>query len=200
MKKTAILLLASAVLALASCAPPENAYEIELYVSLGSASTLPAGAGSQDVLTNYWGKAVRFSAVGIDAGVNDDVNLAGSESMSWTGDDPTSGTQFATHTFSLAGANGTYAGGSFTFKFYIDWDGDSTLDSGDVVMTGYSIIADKDNDPDTPGEEVTPAEYGSEIAYNAGDRSISIDDPLTYNSGFTWIVEKIHEGNLELVP
>jgi hypothetical protein len=199
MKTTAIVLLAIAILALASCSlGTQNAYEIELYVSLGSASTLPAGA--YHVLDNYWEKAVRFSVVGTEAGVNDDVNLAASGSMNWTGTGPSSGTQFATHTFSLKGTNGTYAGGTYKFRFYIDWNGNAMLDSGDVVMTSYQIIADKDNNPATGGEEVTPAEYGTAIVYNASDHSISIDDPCTYNSGFAWIVEKIHEGNIDYIP
>jgi hypothetical protein len=175
-------------------------HDIELYVSLGSASTLPPDAG-YNTLNDYWGKTVRFSAMGLDAGINNDIVLQGSATMNWTGNDPASGTQYASFTFTLENWDGDYPAGRFRFKIYIDWNDSDTIESGDVMMGSYSIIADKDGDPDTQGEAVAPAEYGTDIVYNAApDYSISIDDPLATGSGFQWRVESIHEGDLTILP
>jgi hypothetical protein len=204
MKKTVLLICAAAaVLLFSSCAPDlpsSNPYEIEMYVSLGSVSTFPPGL----TLLDYWGKTVRFSVVGLDAGINNDVDLKASAAMNWTGTNPDNGTQFATARFSLKGTNGSYAGGKFKFLMYIDWDGSGTLTSGSVsgdqVMTGYSVLADTDNNSQTGATGVASSLWGSRISYNAIDYSLTIDDPRTYHSGSVGLVEKIHEGVLGLAP
>ena len=168
-----------------------------MYISLGSPSTLPSATPT---LMDYWGKTVRFSVVGLDAGVNNDVNVQASADMNWTGTNSTNGTQFATARLSLKGANGSYAGGKFKFLMYIDWYSDGTLNSGDQVMSGYKVIADTDNNPQTGGVEMDYTQAGSRVVYDGNEHSLTIDDPLGFHSDSLGLLEKIFNGGLALVP
>lgn len=170
-------------------------YQVEMYVSLGTATTYPPGASSN--LSDYWGKKVYFSVVGLDSN-NSSINRYDSVALNWTGSDPSSGTQYATKTFSLLDSSNSYPGGNFKFQIYIDMNGDGTLDSGDIAMGSYSIIADTDNDPATAGVAISPSQYGSDITYNASDYSLTVNDPLALAGGFQWKIDAIHEGNLVL--
>ncbi len=168
-------------------------YRIEMYVSLGSATAFPSGTSSN--LSEYWGRNVYFSVQGIDS-TNSSINRLASVPLDWTGSDPSSGTQYATKTFSLLDSSLSYLGGSYKFQIYIDMDGNGVLSTGDIVMGSYSIIADTDNDPATAGQPITTSQYGSYITYNASDDSITVNDPLALAGGFQWKIDSIHEGNL----
>ena len=119
--------------------------------------------------------------------------------MNWTGNDPDSGTQYAKYDFDLETGGGVYPGGKFKFQIFIDWDGSGALNAGDIYMADYSIISDQDNDPSTAGIS-EPTTLYPEITYDAVDSSITIDDPLTYGTGFQWIIESVHEGELAVKP
>ena len=198
MKKLLLLLLVVVVvLLLGGCHLIfSDLHQIELYVSIGSGSALPP---SRDVLADYWGKTVHFSAWGVDTGVNDTIVLAGTADMNWTGSDQDSGTQYAKYDFDLETGSKVYPGGKFKFQIYIDWDDSGALDAGDIYMLNYSIISDQDNDPSTAGISESTTLY-PEIIYDTADSSITIDDPLTNGSGFQWIIDSVHEGDLAVKP
>jgi hypothetical protein len=197
MKKALLCLVAAAAaLPFFACSPsitPENLYEVEMYVSLGSTSTLASTSLS---LLDYWGKTVSFSVIGQDAGVNTDVNRQVSADLNWTGSNKDNGTQYASARLSLKGASGSYAGGKFTFLMYIDWDNDGKLSTGDHVLASYSIIADTDNNPQTPGIEMGYTLAGPRVSYDGNARSLTIDDPLAFHSDALGLLEKIFNGGL----
>ena len=202
MKSTAFLLIVF-VFILSGCSwlfPPSSM--IELSISLGLYSSFPTEAeyavDAAADLIKYGGKKVVFSAVGIDA-VNDSVNLIGVGEFGWTGGDPATSTQFATYTFDLA-VDRTYPGGDYTFRMYIDWNGNSTLDAGDLVFESYAVSADQDNDPGTPALVVDDAGYGTSVVYNASSYSITIEDPLSVDTGLPWRITSIGEGPLLVHP
>lgn len=177
----------------------EDPHAIELYVSLGAYSTLPGGEYSD--LLNYGNAHVNFSVRGVDTGINDSINLsAGQVDFSLTGNNAQNYTQYAVYRFLLEDSSGFYPGGNFKFRIFIDWDKSGTFNSGDLYMTGYSIIGDTDNDSGTPGESVPQENWGSSIIYDGGDYSVVIDDPLTYGRGFQWRVLQVHEGVLAVEP
>jgi hypothetical protein len=201
--KKAFLLLIVLVWLLSGCSllfPPK--YTVQLGISLGPSSSYPSQAEYAVTeaadLIKYGGKNVVFSVVGIDA-VNDTVNLVGVSELGWTGGDASSSTQYATYPFDLD-ADTEYQGGRYKFRIYIDWNDSSSLDSGDLVLDSYSVLADKDSDPDTQALLVETAEYGTAITYNASDYSITIDDPLSVDTGLQWVITDIGEGPLLVYP
>lgn len=203
MKKAVILF--AVLMVLASCNLWNSIFgttanhTIQLYLSLGSASTLP-GTGDYQNLLNYGYHKAIFSVQGVDTGVNTDINLADNVSFQLTGSNPTDYTEYAVKDFDLVNAQGKYPAGRFRFRMYVDWNDNGTMDTGDVVMTSYSLLADKDNNPNTPPVDVSSTEYGTNIVYEPDTYSILINDPLDSGSGFQWVIDKIHEGNLTIMP
>jgi hypothetical protein len=202
MKSTILLLLAFTFVLLGCSLILPLSHRMEFNVSLGPFSSFPAGDEYAVVdaadLIKYGGKKVVFSVVGIDA-VNDTVNLIGVRELAWTGGNPSDSTQFATYTFNL-GFGTKYAAGRYTFRMYIDWNGNSTLDGGDLVFESYAVSADKDNDPGTSPVPVAADEYGTSVVYNASDYSITIEDPLSSDTGLAWVITSIGEGPLLVHP
>lgn len=180
-----------------------RSYELTMYVSLGLATGYPADPtyDGSDIagLSNYGGKNVSFSVVGVDPGVNTDINLQSLVPFNWTGGDQSSSTQYASFTADLA-SGGTYPGGRYTFTMFIDWDGSGQLDSGDIVFGSYAIYADKDNDETTGSIEVTASEYGGAISYSATDHSITILDPASDQQGLAWRITAMEAGELIVYP
>ena len=171
-----------------------------MYISLGLyGDFLPYPYSIYDIidLSNYGGKTVFFSVEGVSGAINDSVNKQGTDVFEWTGGSSSSSTQYASYTMDLAD-NTMYLRGSYKFRLYIDWDGSSSLTTGDVVFASYSILADKDDNPDTGSLEVTEIEYGTAVTYNDTDHSITIEDPLSDEAGLAWVITDIHEGIFEI--
>ena len=204
-KSTTALFIVAAALSVISCDPSGASddktatHPLRLYVSLGAASTLP-GTGDYQTLLAYGEKKAIFSVKGVSAGVNDVIDLVYSCGFGLTGATATDYTEYASCTFDLSNPADEYPGGEYRVRMFIDWDASGIMNAGDVVMATYSVVADKDNDPNTAGETVTTAEYGAGLSYSASDYSLVVDDPLTYGSGFGWIVNEIHEGSLAIMP
>ena len=179
---------------------PDPSYTITMYISLGLyGDFLPDPYSIYDIidLSEYGGKTVFFSVEGVDGGMNDAVNKQGTDVFEWTGGSSSSSTQYASYTMDLAD-NTMYLRGSYKFRIYIDWDDSSSLTTGDVVFASYSILADKDDNPDTGSLEVTEIEYGTAVTYNDTDHSITIEDPLSDEAGLAWVITDIHEGIFEI--
>jgi hypothetical protein len=202
MKKILMVLAVVAVLVAGCSWLPELVHRVDLSVSLGPFSSYPGdpeySVEEASDLIKYGGKPVVFSVVGLDAG-NNSVNLQGIEEFGWTGGDQSSSTQFASYTFDL-GFGRRYSAGRYEFRIYIDWNGNSTLDSGDLAFESYTIFADKDGDPETQALIVAESEYGSSIAYDPATYTITIEDPLSADSGLGWVITSIGEGPLVVVP
>jgi hypothetical protein len=187
---------------------PDPSYTVTMYVSLGLYGAYPPDpydGSSIEGLSNYGGKTVVFSVEGINdslnpadnGAVNDSINKLGTAVFGWTGGDPSSSTQYATFAMDLA-ENTMYLQGSYKFRMFIDWDNSSSLSSGDLVFGSYSILADKDDDPETGNLPVLEEEYGTAISYNPGDFSLTIEDPLSGDDGLAWVITDIHEGTFEV--
>jgi len=201
MKKMVIIILCSAVILLITgCieAPtPDPEYKLEMYISLGLASSYPAEHPVADLtdLAEFGGKTVIYSVSGLDSGINDTINIQQTSQFGWTGGDINTSTQYAMTEIDLS-ENTMYLAGRYKFRMFIDWDGDNSLSTGDLVFSSYSILADKDGDTETASLAVATAEYGTNIIYNAADYSLTINDPLSTDAGFAWIITDIHEGEL----
>ncbi|MDH5547190.1 MAG: hypothetical protein OEZ43_16505 [Gammaproteobacteria bacterium] len=180
----------------ASGDPDKN--EIMLYVSLGPSSHYPENAtDNQDRIFNYWGRTVRFSVQGLDEDLNSSINLIATSNFDWEGSSYQDGTLYANTVFKLQ-TNGKYPGGSYKFKFYVDWNDNAVFDAGDVFMGSYSLYADQDEDPKTPITKVAAADWGTQIRYDDYDNSIVVNDPLDSTTGTPWIVHSIGEGVLQV--
>lgn len=199
MKKLLFIPSGMALLILLSGCPfngPDPSWELQMYVSLGLAGSYPAEYPGNELndLALYGGKTVVFTVEGAEA-QNAGINVQKSATFGWTGGDVASSTQYAAVTLDLS-ENTMYLAGSYKFRMFIDWNDNGVLDGGDVVFGSYSILADKDGDEATESLPVTPSEYGTSIVYNGTDFSMTIEDPLSEDSGLPWVITAVHEGEL----
>ncbi len=176
-------------------------YKLDMYISLSLFGAYPAEhpVNTIDDLAEFGGKNVFFSVKGIDSDFNDSINIQKVSQFAWTGGTSDSSTQYAVTTIDLT-ENTMYLAGRYKFMMFIDWDGSSSLSSGDLVFNSYSLLADKDDDVSTAALQVAESEYGTSVVYSPSDYSIIIEDPLSTDSGLPWIITSIHEGELAVYP
>ena len=173
-------------------------YSIKMYVSLGIYSVYPVDSGYEgdniaDLSNNYVGRSVVFSVEGVDP--NTDIAETKTLPLTWINSDPSNTrTAFVENTFLLKTSVGNYPGGSYKFRIFIDWNDNRLLDTGDLIMSNYSILADKDNNDTTEPETVNSWEYLDNITYNASDFSVTINDPLNPIIGIQWKVTSVSAG------
>lgn len=173
-------------------------YSIKMYVSLGIYSVYPVpseyeGDNIADLSNNYVGKSVVFSVEGVD--LNTDISETKTLPLIWINSDPSNTrTAFVENTFLLKNSSGDYPGGSYKFRIFIDWNTNGQLDTGDLIMSNYSILANKDNNVATQPESVSPSEYTDNVTYNASDFSVTINDPLNTANGIQWKVTSVSAG------
>lgn len=171
---------------------------VEMYIFLELDSSYPSDpyySVTETVdLNKYSRRPVIFSALGIDNN-NNSVNSKGVSTLDWLDEDEESGILYASYKMYI-GYDTNYVKGRYRFQIIIDWDLSGDLTAGDMVLSSYTIFADKDGNPETPSVKVEDSEYGSYIIYDSSDYSLIIDNPLTSDTGTPWTITHISQGSL----